>query len=114
MGGVSTFRDCDKHVLYNKIDTKSPKIRETKKTFKHFIIHVFFSSNTDTGKDRLTILYAYHPIFEKELSVDEETLDLHFNFSDWDKLQFIVDNPSMPNASPGAFECRITIKEIRE
>ena len=113
MTGVSTFTQHDKSIKFSKIDTKCPKIRETRKMFKHFVLKIHLGSNDDTGNDRLTILYAYSPIYTYTFGENED-IELHFNFSDWEKLQFIVDNPLIKNGSPGAFNCIINIKEIKE
>ena len=109
MGGVSTFREFDRPIRFTKIDTKEPRVRVSKKKYSSFSLKLHLDANNDTGKDRLTIFHGTKLIY----ITDFDVLDVKLKFaeSSEDILYFIVDNPSMPNNTAGAFQASIKIVE---
>lgn len=114
MGGVSTINEYQLEQVgfkYDKITTSEARKRSSKYSYKAFSVSVSVASNDDTGKDRITIYFGAEPIAQY-LFDDEEKKEMIFNKSDWQQISVVVDNPSTPNHSAGAFKATIKIKRL--
>lgn len=114
MGGVSTFNEYQINkddFKFNLIDTKFPKERRSRFTYKDFSLTLKLYSNDDTGNDRITIYFGeaviYQSLFGEYKEVAIVNHSIYFN-----QLRFVIDNEHTPNNTAGAFSATIKIKDI--
>ena len=112
--GISEFEFLLKLNNEKSACTRYPRERRSEYYYQDCKIKLLVNSNNDTGNDRMRIFSDSTLLYQVEMT--DQDRSYHFDSIHLDshhRLTFIVDNITTKLNTPGAFEARIKIKELK-